>query len=196
MSDFSDPPVLSGSLLVASPSLNDPHFSRTVVLLSAHSEDDGALGVILNRPVGKTLGELFPDHGFAGLSEVEVFEGGPVQDDQLVLAAWRWDEDGKMFKMFFGISREKAEDLLDEDGGVVVRGFLGYAGWSAGQLENEIMGLAWMPCPIARSYFEPPHDESYWHRMLTIAREAEVSAARSADPGDDLPDPPADIEWN
>ena len=60
------------------PSLLDPHFRRTVVLLSTH-DADGAMGVVLNRPMGKSLGDLDPVFALGALSQVPLFEGGPVQ---------------------------------------------------------------------------------------------------------------------
>ncbi len=188
---------LSGSLLLAHPNLSDPNFAQSVILLSAHSEDNGALGVILNRPSGKTLGELFPGHGLDRLSAVEVFEGGPVQQDQLILAAWKWDETGKLFNMFFGISREKAEDLMDSDASITIRGFMGYAGWSAGQLEDELTVESWIRRPITLSIFEKPHDSDLWADLIvdTTLGEAEDVLVRE-DPMAQLPDPPDRVDWN
>src|SRR6185369_14655942 len=92
--------TMAGSLLLAHPALRDPNFRRCVVLMSAHSAE-GAMGVVLNRPLGKRLGQLSGDFALGGLAGVELFNGGPVQNEQLVLAAWQLRADG--FRLHFGI---------------------------------------------------------------------------------------------
>ena len=66
-----------GSLLLAHPRLLDPNFCRTVILLSAHLEREGSVGVILNRAIGQTLGEYDPDLATSTLASVPLFLGGP-----------------------------------------------------------------------------------------------------------------------
>lgn len=192
-----DETQLSGSLLLAHPNLSDPNFAQSVILLSAHSSDNGALGVILNRPSGKTLGELFPGHGLDNLGSVEVYQGGPVQQDQLILAAWKWDETGKLFNMFFGISREKAEELMETDASITIRGFMGYAGWSAGQLEEELTDDSWIRRPITLSIFEKPHNDALWSDLIvdTNLEGIEDELVRE-DPANGLPEPPDHPDWN
>ncbi|QSB17465.1 YqgE/AlgH family protein [Natronosporangium hydrolyticum] len=143
---------LVGSLLVATPLLRDPSFERTVVLLVAH-ESGGAMGVVLNRatevPVSEVLG------GWGGLADdpAVLFEGGPVQPDSAIcVARIRAGVDGQGadrptgFQPFFGalgtvdLGREP-EPLREQVD--AVRVFAGYAGWSPGQLEEEIEGGSW-----------------------------------------------------
>ena len=123
---------IAGSLLLAHPAMKDPNFRRTVVLMSAHSAD-GAMGVVMNRPMGKRLGELNGEFALGALAGVPVFSGGPVQTKQLLLVAWQNREDG--FQLHFGIEPDKAGQLVGE-GGTQLRAYLGYSGWSKGQLEN------------------------------------------------------------
>ena len=99
----------SGQLLVAQPSLQDPNFKKSVVLLSMHSAEDGAMGVILNRPTGKTLGEQNKELQFSPIADTPVYNGGPVGTDQFLLAAWRWPGDGNSFELYFGISQDKLQ---------------------------------------------------------------------------------------
>ena len=112
---------LSGSFLVASPSLVDPNFNQTVVLISAHDDEDGALGVVVNRPIHKCLGEI--DDRFAGgpLAQVPVYHGGPVSDQQMILSAWRTIEGEQAFKLYFGISEDKAIEILESEPEAEVR---------------------------------------------------------------------------
>ncbi len=156
---------LAGSLLLAHPILRDPNFLRTVVLMSAHN-GEGAMGVVLNRPLGKRLGELQGDFALGPLAAVPVFKGGPVQLDQLILAAWQTRDDG--FRLHFAIEPEKAIQLLAEPG-TVVRGFLGYSGWSAGQLENEMKHRTWVVSDAPADLFFQDEHEMLWRALLRRA---------------------------
>src|ERR1041385_4734972 len=92
--------TLAGSLLLAHPAMRDPNFRHSVVLMSAHNAE-GAMGVVLNRPLGKRLGELSGDFALGPLAGVPLFKGGPVQTDQLVLVAWQVHPEG--FRLHFGV---------------------------------------------------------------------------------------------
>lgn len=154
--------TLAGSLLLAHPSMKDPNFRRSVVLMSAHN-GDGAMGVVLNRPLGKRLGELSGDFALGPLAGVPLFNGGPVQNEQLVLAAWQARPDG--FRLHFGIEPDKAIQLLAEEE-THVRGFLGYSGWSAGQLENEMRAHTWVVVEVPEDLLTHAQDESLWRTVL------------------------------
>src|SRR3954447_23211848 len=86
------PRNLTGMMLVAHPTLLDPNFRRTVLFISAHNSDDGALGVILNRPLDKHVGDLVSDDTPAALAEVPVYLGGPVGKNQLMFAVLEWEQ--------------------------------------------------------------------------------------------------------
>ena len=154
--------TLAGSLLLAHPAMKDPNFRRSVVLMSSHTAE-GAMGVVLNRPMGKRLGELSGDFALGPLSSVPLFTGGPVQNEQLVLAAWQTRDDG--FRLHFGIEPEKATQLLEE-GGTHLRAFLGYSGWSAGQLENEMSLHTWIVADVPEDLLTHSQDESLWRTVL------------------------------
>ena len=154
--------TLAGSLLLAHPAMKDPNFRRSVVLMSAHNAE-GAMGVVLNRPMGKRLGELSGDFALGPLAGVPVFKGGPVQTEQLVLAAWQTRDDG--FRLHFGIEPDRALQLLAEDG-THVRGFLGCSGWSAGQLENEMQLRTWVVADVPEDLLSHPQDDSLWRTVL------------------------------
>ena len=125
---------IAGSLLLAHPSLRDPNFRRAVVLMSVHNAE-GAMGVVLNRPLGKRLGQLNGEFALGALAGVPLFSGGPVQTEQLLLVAWQNQADG--FRLHFGIEPDRAGQLATEEG-TELRAFLGYSGWSGGQLEKEL----------------------------------------------------------
>src|SRR3989442_5056476 len=81
------PCSLAGSLLVAHPNMLDPNFRRAVLFISAHDPDDGAIGVIINRPLDKSVADLVTETPPQNLADVPVFFGGPVRNNQVMLAA-------------------------------------------------------------------------------------------------------------
>jgi putative transcriptional regulator len=170
---------IAGSLLLAHPAMKDPNFRRCVVLMSAHSAD-GAMGVVMNRPVGKRLGELNGEFALGPLAGVPVFTGGPVQPKQLLLVAWRDRDDG--FQLHFGIEPERAAHLLAEEG-TQLRAYLGYSGWSKGQLENELKHDTWIVTDIPGDLLEQPQDTSLWQKVLgNLGEEWRLLADEPEDP--------------
>ncbi len=154
--------TMAGSLLLAHPAMKDPNFRRSVILMSSHNAE-GAMGVVLNRPLRKRLGELSGDFALGPLAKVPLYTGGPVQNEQLVLAAWQTRDDG--FRLHFGIEPDKAIQLLEEEG-THVRGFLGYSGWSAGQLENEMERNTWIVADVPEDLLTHSQDETLWRTVL------------------------------
>jgi putative transcriptional regulator len=153
---------LAGTLLLAHPSLRDANFRRTVVLMTADAAE-GAMGVILNRPAQKRLGELGGDFALGPLASVPIFKGGPVQTEQLILAAWQVQEQG--FQLHLGLDPEKAVALLAEEG-IHLRAFFGYAGWSAGQLKNELKHQSWVRAEAPKDLFALPGEANLWRDVL------------------------------
>lgn len=157
--------ALTGSFLVAHPSLLDPNFRKTVVLLTAYSSDDGALGVIVNRPTGQTLGEYKEETTFSGLESVPVYKGGPVAENQLILAAWKWCLDEGSFKLYFGINELKALEIMEQDPDFKLFAFLGHSGWGESQLEGELEETAWIVSGLLPE-FETMAGEALWRDLL------------------------------
>ncbi|MEM0968794.1 MAG: YqgE/AlgH family protein [Verrucomicrobiota bacterium] len=135
------PQPYSGCLLLASPALQEATFHRTVILLSSHSVGEGAFGYILNRPVELSISDLHPMEGLDGLRSVPVFEGGPVGQDHLTFASLGWDTSANELIYETHLSSQDAVRHVAE--GFSVRAFVGYSGWSAGQLENELELDSW-----------------------------------------------------
>jgi putative transcriptional regulator len=158
----SAPESFAGSLLLAHPTMRDPNFRRTVVLMTTHGLD-GAMGVVLNRPLHRRLGQLGGDFALGPLADVPLFSGGPVQTEQLIIAAWRMHAGG--FQLHLGVEPEKAAQLLADDA-MHVRAFFGYSGWSAGQLENELKGRAWIISSPPTDLFAQPGDRALWRTVL------------------------------
>src|SRR5213596_2403173 len=122
------PQSLAGSLLIAHPNMLDPNFRRAVLFISAHDPQDGALGVILNRPLDKHVSDLVSDVPPPGLADVPVFLGGPVGRNQLMFAAFEWEK-GAGLKLNHNIAFDEASDAQGHKNLLTVCAFVGYAGW-------------------------------------------------------------------
>jgi len=174
---------LAGSLLLAHPAMRDPNFRRSVVLLSAHG-DDGAMGVVLNRPLGKRLGDLNPQFAASPLAAVPLYSGGPVQTKQLILAAWQPDPLATGYRLYFGIDVDKAEVLKAEEG-VRLRAFLGYSGWEKGQLENELRQNTWVITPVSPDLLDHQEGQGLWRSILGgLSPEWKLMADEPENPSD------------
>lgn len=152
---------LRGQLLVAAPALHDPNFHRTVVFLAEHG-DDGAMGLVLNRPTDTAVGDALPDLApLAGGGE-RVFLGGPVALES-VLAVAELDDPGDASELLLG-----AVGFVQEPGVPVLRGriFVGYAGWSAGQLEEEIEEQSWLVLPAEADDLFSDDPDGLWSAVL------------------------------
>src|SRR5437660_157997 len=103
---------LAGSLLVAHPNMLDPNFRRTVLFISEHDPGEGALGVIINRPLERQVADLVTEAPPGGLAEVPVFLGGPVGKNQLMFAAFEWHQ-SKGLKLNHNVGLEEASDAVD-----------------------------------------------------------------------------------
>ena len=154
---------LAGSLLIAHPSLLDPNFCKTVLFLSTNDAEEGSFGVVLNRPAGRTVADVLPDQNLGPLGKIPVLLGGPVSTDQLIFASFRWHAAGKRMECKHHLVIEEAHAALDAEH-TVVRAFIGYAGWSKGQLEGELAQHAWL-------VMKPDREILRIRRMATIWRE-------------------------
>lgn len=137
---------LAGQLLVAAPSLGDPHFERAVVLVLSH-DDDGALGVVVNRPTAVPVTSILPAWKGVVSAPGVVFQGGPVSLDS-ALGLVVLGDGGEPLGVRRVSGRLAVVDLdappeLVSPGVVGMRVFAGYAGWSPDQVEAEIDEGAW-----------------------------------------------------
>src|SRR5207302_3541405 len=108
------PRSLTGSLLIAHPNMLDPNFRRTVLFISAHDPNDGALGVIINRPLDKQVADLVSETAPEGLAGVPVFLGGPVGKNQLMFAAFEWHK-GEGLKLNHNVGLEEASERAGQN---------------------------------------------------------------------------------
>jgi len=160
----------SGTLLIANPFLKDPNFSRTVIFLCEHS-GKGSFGFVLNRRFPQTLDQLVEEL-VAGA--FPVFEGGPVQRDTLHFLHQYPDlitgGEEVMEQVFWGGNYESLVaqfrlNALDRDR---IRFFIGYSGWSEGQLDQEMKEESWLTVRATRKLvFETPPEE-VWKSALRL----------------------------
>lgn len=163
------PRYLTEHFLIAMPAMDDPNFARGVTLLCQH-DDDGAMGLVINRVSDYTMGELFDqmkmDCGDLHLRETRVLLGGPVQPDRGFVLHDDEREWSSTLRFGKGLAVSTSRDIL----AAMARGegpkralvTLGYAGWDAGQLETELAQNAWLTVPADHAIlFEQPL-ESRW----------------------------------
>jgi putative transcriptional regulator len=156
---------LQGQLIVSSPSLTDPNFRRTVVLMT-HHDDDGAMGLVLSRPSEIRVADAVPELAELPETDEHVYVGGPVQPEAVVVLAEL---------------SEPADDLEPIVGNVIymppgvdpedlpasrVRVFAGYSGWGPGQLEAELAEPAWIVAHAETSDVFAADPDELWRRVL------------------------------
>ncbi len=177
--------LTKGTLLIAEPFLNDPNFQRTVVLMCEHDEE-GTFGFVLNRLYKKRLNELFPP-----LSKLDLplFYGGPVDENSLhfihllpndipggveVLPGVFWSGDYEAMVSTLQDDATKAKKI---------RFFLGYSGWSAGQLDEEMQEKTWITLPATEKLlFNTSHAVIWQEALKTLGGEYKQMINYPVDP--------------
>ena len=159
---------LAGQLLLASPTLLDPNFARTVVLIGVHSEE-GAMGVVLNRPSTVTVGDAVPQLQQALGALETVYVGGPVQASSIVFLAEFLDLSPAGLLVLGRIGFPAPDASIEELAEVTARRrvFAGHAGWGAGQLDAEIDNGDWIAHPAEPGDVFSEEPEELWSSVLT-----------------------------
>lgn len=176
-----DSDSLKGSLILADPSLREPTFRHSVLLLTEHNEEEGAHGYILNRPIDKTVGELLPAEEFKSLASVPVFVGGPVSTEHLTFGSLAWSEQEKKLQFTSHLSAKQA--MRHQKEGFSIRAFVGYSGWGEGQLESELKQHTWITHKPEKRVLELAELDTLWNRLL---KEMSPWHALLADEPDDV----------
>ncbi|WP_170138311.1 YqgE/AlgH family protein [Niabella yanshanensis] len=158
----------SGTLLIANPHLDDPNFLRTVVFLCEHSEE-GSFGFVLNRKLDYAIEELVPElEDF----KIPVFEGGPVELNTLHFLHQYPDAipGGKEIGegLFWGGEFDKVIELINSRTADLnkIRFFLGYSGWSGGQLQAEMEERTWIVAPAPAKFIFSGNEKELWKDVL------------------------------
>jgi putative transcriptional regulator len=160
---------LRGQLLLAAPALKDPNFDRAVVFIAEHSED-GAMGLVLNRPSDAPVAEAIPDLEWVADSGAEiVYVGGPVAPNGVTVLA-EWDDPSQAVVLVdddLGFVPGDADDT-DALAAAVSRArvYAGHAGWGPGQLEDEVAEEAWIVESPLREELFSDDAEGLWSAVL------------------------------
>lgn len=164
---------LTGKLLVATPVLGDPNFERTVVLVLEHA-DEGAVGLVLNRPSETEVSEPLPEWDPVTAFPSVIFVGGPVEQKAVIGLArqGRDGADGRWRPLVCGVGIVDLGRGPDDLAATIedLRLFAGYAGWGAGQLEAEIDAGAWWVVAATPEDASSPHPERLWSAVLRRQR--------------------------
>jgi putative transcriptional regulator len=154
---------LKGKLLVATPALFDPNFRRTVVLVGEHGEE-GAMGLVLNRPTELAVSEAVPPLAGVAGSNARVHMGGPVQPEAVLVLAEFLDPESAGSLVVGDVGFASGEDDLEGLETLVRRArvFAGYSGWGPGQLEAELEEESWLVEPVeGADLFPGPGDDLF-----------------------------------
>ena len=158
---------LRGQLLIASPVIDDPNFRRTVVLIAEHG-DEGAMGVVLNRPSETLVQDAASPLEVLVEPGSLIFTGGPVEPAAVVVLAEFDDPDEAATVVVddVGFMRSDADPIDAGDRMRRARVFAGYAGWGTGQLEGEIEEEAWFIEPALPDDVFSEEPERLWSTVL------------------------------
>jgi putative transcriptional regulator len=174
-----------GQLLIAGPTLLDPNFWRTVVLVVEHSEE-GALGLVLNRPSETTVGDAVPELKELIDEDELVFIGGPVQPAAAIVLARFEDASDSVLLAFDDVGVLGSTDESETAGVLEARAFVGHAGWGAGQLDAELERGDWIVEPAQREDAFSSEPRELWGSVLTRKGGSYALVARM----------PPDPTWN
>ncbi len=160
---------LKDHFLIAMPSMGDPNFNETVAYLCKHDED-GALGIVVNRPTDMVVEEIFQQYSLEVLTQDQgtqpVLMGGPVHPDRgFVLHQSETDFDSTFdptARIKVTVSQDILAVMASGQGPSPAAVALGYAGWAAGQLESELAANAWLSAPADPAIvFETPFEQRW-----------------------------------
>ncbi|PPD13040.1 YqgE/AlgH family protein [Methylophilus sp.] len=156
---------LTGQILIAMPAMEDPYFSKSVILVCNHDQD-GAMGMILNHPLQLNVGDLFEQLDMEchvpQQQERQVHFGGPVQVERGFVLHTPATEFNTTLDLSEGLAMTSSKDILEaaarDEAPQDMFIALGYTGWSAGQLEEEIQANTWLTLPL--------EDDQQLHKLI------------------------------
>lgn len=167
---------MANQLLIAMPGMADPNFSTTVTLICEHN-DEGALGIVINRPLELTLAGLFEqldvENPDPDVAELPVLMGGPVGPERGFVLHEPINRYENTLAVSGGIHLTLSRDVIDEmaagNGPDQTLVALGYAGWDAGQLEAEMLANSWLTVPATTDIvFDMPFDQRWMSAASTL----------------------------
>jgi putative transcriptional regulator len=176
---------LRGKLILAGPMLKDPNFDRTVVFITEHNED-GAMGLVLNRPSEATVGDAVPDLTWIADPDDAIYVGGPVAPNGVIVLA-EWDDPTQAVVLVEDDLGFVPGDADDPDALAAAvrraRVYAGHAGWGPGQLEGEVAEEAWIVEAPRREELFSDDAEGLWPAVLRrMGREFALLSTMPPDP--------------
>ncbi len=169
---------LAGSMLIATTSLTARPFAQSVILMCAHSADEGAMGLVINRRLAEPdLGDLLGQLGIEPSPprrQIEVCAGGPCETSRgFVLHSAEWQGDGSLVvddTLSLTASLDVLKAIAEGDGPARALLALGHASWEPGQIEREMEDNAWISAPAATAILFDRDYETKWRRALATLR--------------------------
>ena len=161
---------LVGHFLIASPSLKDPNFEKTVTLVCEQNES-GSLGLIINKPLHHDLDDVINQMNLneVNTSDVSFLQGGPVGLDRgfVIHNSGMWNNTTEINEnTFITSSRDIIDDIIDGQGPSHSLFIVGYSGWGPGQLESELMTNSWISAPYDPTIVFDVDTESRWEKSI------------------------------
>lgn len=181
-------PLKRGMFLIADPKLRDPNFSQTVILLCEH-DDQGSLGVVVNRPTTLRLSEAIPNISDSHSITDVLYSGGPVQPDH-IMTLYRAEKkqvpesEHIATGMYLGGSLAVLEDMIASLASTnSIRAYVGYAGWSSNQLESELGEDSWKLVPADQKFVFDMEPARVWSTLLaSLGEEYSIYESMPPDP--------------
>jgi putative transcriptional regulator len=181
-----------GTVIAAAPDMLDPNFMHSVVLMLQHSEQ-GAYGLVINRPASVSIDKLMPDHALLARARFPVFAGGPVGLDTLQFVHRASAEIPGGIELgaglFLGGDLDALAAYIDAHRDAAaenVRMIVGYSGWGAGQLDLELGTGSWLPAALQAEWLFDADPQGVWRRVIRSLG-SETSG---------LEDLPPRVSWN
>lgn len=160
--------LATGKILVATPGLGDPNFAQTVVLIVHYDEDNGAVGLILNRATETPLSKIFPQ--VKGAKNDPVFEGGPVETDSAQALLRMREKPASASRVLAGVYASGNKEFIEKSvasgaASANFRLYAGYAGWGPGQIEKEIDMGGWSVLRASAGIVFDDKPDTLWQRL-------------------------------
>ena len=175
-----------GRMLVASPALRDPNFHKTVILLLDYS-DQGAIGLIVNRPGRLPASEVLPEFEELGSYRGRLYFGGPVALHAMLLLLRGADEDWDTDNVIGDVHVSADPEVLHEAAGHLddksLRIYAGYAGWAPGQLDHEIAAGSWHVINAHDEHVFTTQPEKLWKQLSPLTEPLQVRSTPNRDQG-------------
>lgn len=175
MANSSDPEIygkIAGTFLLARLNVKGI-FARAVVWVSSFSEQDGAKGIIVNKPIGRLLGECSPVFTGTPLARVPMFLGGPLEEHRLSVLACTHNFIKEETEIQVGLPPDKIRDLA-QNPATRLMAFAGIAAWAPKQLEDELAAGTWLPAGMNFALWRSVPAKTLWEKLLEQSKKIDA----------------------